>query len=178
MSSYQNLPSVNEIKRAAAAGQRFTSEDVSTIAQAESELTGGGPVKGGPAATAHSLSSKQMNFDSKLDELSHKPPSHITQEDARQLQSAEGRAFNAPPGVASVSAQVRSIADRNEVLGLPAVQDPGPVYVTKEEASEAQSVESMHTGGMVPKGGYAAQLQSAADKREAAINGVTWLPEE
>jgi hypothetical protein len=47
--SYQNLPSVNEIKRAAAAGQRFTSEDVSTIAQAESELTGGGPVKGGPA---------------------------------------------------------------------------------------------------------------------------------
>lgn len=49
MSSYQNLPSVNDIKRAAAAGQRFTSEDVSCIAQAESELTGGGPVKGGPA---------------------------------------------------------------------------------------------------------------------------------
>lgn len=49
MSSYQNLPSVNEIKRAAAAGQRFTPEDVSAIAQAESELTGGGPVKGGPA---------------------------------------------------------------------------------------------------------------------------------
>ncbi|RAO73828.1 uncharacterized protein BHQ10_009840 [Talaromyces amestolkiae] len=178
MSSYQDLPSVNEIKRAAAAGQRFTSEDVSIIAQAESELTGGGPVKGGPAATAHSLASKQMNFDAKFDELSHKPPSHITQDDARQLQSAEGRAFNAPPGVASVSAQVRSIADRNEVLGLPAVQDPGPVYVTKEEASEAQSVESMYTGGMVPKGGYAAQLQSAADKREAAMHGVTWLPEE
>ena len=51
-------------------------------------------------ATAHSLSSKQMNFDAKFDELSHKPPSHITQEDARQLQSAEvchgkdGRAFD------------------------------------------------------------------------------------
>lgn len=50
-------------------------------------------------ATAHSLSSKQMNFDSKFDELSHKPPSHITQEDARQMQSAEvcygndGRSF-------------------------------------------------------------------------------------
>jgi hypothetical protein len=42
-------------------------------------------------ATAHSLSSKQMNFDSKFDELSHKPPSHITQEDARQLQSVEVR---------------------------------------------------------------------------------------
>lgn len=58
-----------------------------------------------------------------------------------------------------MSAQVRSIADRNEALGLPAVQDPGPVYVTKEEASEAQSVEAMHTGGVVPKGGYAAQMQ-------------------
>lgn len=74
-------------------------------------------------------------------------------------QKHQGRAFNAPPGAASVSAQVRSIADRNEALGLPAVQDPGPVYVTKEEASEAQSVEAMHTGGVVPKGGYAAQLQ-------------------
>lgn len=44
-----NLPTVNDIKTAAAAGQRFTSEDVSAIAHAESELTGGGPVKGGPA---------------------------------------------------------------------------------------------------------------------------------
>ena len=49
MSSYQNLPSVNDIKSAATAGQRFTPEDVSVIAQAESELTGKGPVKGGPA---------------------------------------------------------------------------------------------------------------------------------
>lgn len=43
------LPSVSELKRAAAAGQRITPEDVSVIAQAESEITGGGPVKGGPA---------------------------------------------------------------------------------------------------------------------------------
>lgn len=43
------LPSVGELKRAAAAGQRITPEDVSVIAQAESELTGSGPVKGGPA---------------------------------------------------------------------------------------------------------------------------------
>ncbi|OKL62876.1 hypothetical protein UA08_01832 [Talaromyces atroroseus] len=159
--SFQDLPTVNEIKRAATAGQRFTPEDVSSIAQAESELTGGGP----------------MNFDARLDALAQKPPSHITQEDARQIQSAEGRAFNSPPGPASVSAQIRSIADRNEALGLPADPDPGPVYVTKEEASEAQSLEAMYTGGMVPKGSLAAQMQSAADKREAAINGVTWLSE-
>ena len=43
------LPTVRDIKLAATAGQRFTPEDVSAIAQAESILTGGGPVKGGPA---------------------------------------------------------------------------------------------------------------------------------
>lgn len=48
MSAYE-LPSVGDLKRAAAAGQRITPEDVSVIAQAESELTGSGPVKGGPA---------------------------------------------------------------------------------------------------------------------------------
>jgi hypothetical protein len=58
-----------------------------------------------------------------------------------------------------VSAQIRSIADRNEALGLPADPDPGPVYVTKEEASEAQSVEAIYTGGMVPRGSLAAQMQ-------------------
>ncbi|QKX63784.1 uncharacterized protein TRUGW13939_10955 [Talaromyces rugulosus] len=172
--SINDIPTVGDIKRAVAVGQRITPEDVSQIAQVESEFTGGGPVKGGPAATAHSLSSRQMNFEAKLDELAHKPQSHITQEDARSMQSAEGRAFNTPPGPASVSAQVRSLADRNEVLGLPAVQDPGPVYVTKEEASEAQSVEAIYTGGMVTRGSLAAQMQSAADKREAARNGVTW----
>lgn len=124
-----------------------------------------------------------MNFDAKVDELASKPQSHITRKDARDIQSAEvryphkhttpamnsqshlpsgglqGRAFNTPPGPASISAQVRSIADRNEMLGLPAVHDPGPVYVTKAEASEAQSLESRYTGGMVPRGSLAAQMQ-------------------
>nr|ANF07291.1 seed maturation-like protein [Paecilomyces fulvus] len=169
MSAYE-LPSVGELKRAAAAGQRITPEDVSVIAQAESEITGSGPVKGGPAATAHSLASRQMNFDTKLDEISRKPQSHITQEDARQIQSTEGRAFNAPPGPGSVSAQVRSIADRNEALGLPPVMNPGSVYVTKDDASEIQSAESRIFGGQVPKGSTAAQMQSAADKIEHIRN--------
>lgn len=47
--SLNDLPSVNELKRAVAAGQRITPADVSAIAQAESEMTGRGPVKGGPA---------------------------------------------------------------------------------------------------------------------------------
>jgi hypothetical protein len=49
--SLNELPTVSDIKRAAAAGQRITPEDVSAIAQAESELTGGGPIRGGPAGT-------------------------------------------------------------------------------------------------------------------------------
>lgn len=44
-----NLPSVAELKQAAECGQRITREDVSAISSAESELTGRGPIRGGPA---------------------------------------------------------------------------------------------------------------------------------
>lgn len=45
------LPSVPELKRAVESGHRITAEDASYIAQREAELTGGGPVTGGPAGT-------------------------------------------------------------------------------------------------------------------------------
>ncbi|GFF97035.1 hypothetical protein IFM47457_11190 [Aspergillus lentulus] len=161
-----DLPSVSELKRAAEVGQRITPEDVSVIAQAESELTGKGP----------SLAMRQMNFDTKLDEISRKPQSHITQEDAREIQATEifygsdgsfkGRAFNKPPGAGSVAAQVRSIANRNEELGLPPVNAGVDAYVTKDDAREAQRAESFVYGGQNPSGGMAAQMQSAADKIE------------
>lgn len=32
---------------------------------------------------------RQMNFDTKIDEVTRKPQSHITQEDAREIQSTE-----------------------------------------------------------------------------------------
>lgn len=32
---------------------------------------------------------RQMNFDTKFDEVSRKPQSHITQEDAREIQATE-----------------------------------------------------------------------------------------
>jgi hypothetical protein len=109
-----DLPSVDDLKRAAESGQRITPEDVSVIGQMESELTGGGPIHGGPSgmyltpaltnqerftceidmtvlATAQSLAMRQMNFEAKLDELSQKPPSHITREDAREIQEMEVR---------------------------------------------------------------------------------------
>jgi hypothetical protein len=38
---------------------------------------------------AQSLAMRQMNFDTKLDEISRKPQSHITQEDAREIQATE-----------------------------------------------------------------------------------------
>lgn len=119
---------------------------------------------------------RQMNFDTKLDEISRKPQSRITQEDAREIQLTEvwcsvfavsvlvlmreGRAFNKPPGVGSVSAQVRSIANRNEALGLPPVAiDSAQPYVTKDDAGEAQHMESTIYGGENPRGGMAAQMQ-------------------
>jgi hypothetical protein len=115
-----------------------------------------------------------MNFDTKIDELTRKPQSHITQEDAREIQATEGRAFNRPPQAGSVSAQVRSIANRNEALGLPPVAVDVPVYVTKDDAREAQHAESTVYGGQNPRGGMAAQMQSAADKIEYARRGSEW----
>ncbi|GES65009.1 seed maturation protein [Aspergillus terreus] len=162
------LPSVAELKRAVESGQRITAEDASYIGQKEAELTGGGPVTGGPAATAQSLAMRQMNFEALADELSRKPRSHITQEDAREIQAAEGRAFNKPPGPGSLSAQIRSIADRNEALGLPPPSTGEPAFVTKDEAREAQHIESLVYGGKNPARGIAAQMQSAADKLEYA----------
>lgn len=34
---------------------------------------------------------RQMNFDTKVDEITRKPQSHITQEDAREIQATEVR---------------------------------------------------------------------------------------
>lgn len=73
--------------------------------------------------------------------------------------TSQGRAFNRPPEVGSVAAQVRSIADRNEALGLPPVPVEVPVFVTKDDAREAQSAESTVYGGQNPRGGMAAQMQ-------------------
>jgi hypothetical protein len=104
-----DLPSVADLKQAVESGQRITPEDVSVISHAESALTGRGPLRGGPAgqclssfdptlweanvgpATAQSLAMRQMNFDTKVEEVSRKPRSHITQDDAWEIQSIEVR---------------------------------------------------------------------------------------
>jgi len=105
-----DLPSVADLKQAVESGQRITPEDVSLISHAESALTGRGPLRGGPAgkscpprsylvrreadlgpAMAQSLAMRQMNFETKVDEVLRKPQSHITQDDAREIYSTEVR---------------------------------------------------------------------------------------
>ncbi|CEJ57861.1 hypothetical protein PMG11_06539 [Penicillium brasilianum] len=161
-----DLPTVAELKQAAESGQRISAQDVSAISQVENRLTGRGPVRGGPAATAQSIAMKQMNFDSTIEEVSRKPPILINQNDARIVQSTEGRAFNRPPGIGSVSAQVRSIANHNDFYNVPAVPTEAPVYITKDDAREAQRAESAYYGGRIPSYSMAADMQSAADKLE------------
>ncbi|KAJ5183931.1 hypothetical protein N7492_001547 [Penicillium capsulatum] len=173
-----DIPSVAELHQAAESGQRITPEDVSVISHAESEYTGRGPVRGGPAATAQSIAMRQMNFEAKLDEVARKPQSQITLDDAQDIQSSESRAFERRPRIGSVSDQVWSIANRNEALGMtptaadmmpigtevPPVGAEIPAYVTKDDARQAQRAESLVYGGQVPSYGIAASMQSAADK--------------
>lgn len=44
-----DIPSVADLKQAVESGERITPQDVSAISHAESELTGRGPIRGGPA---------------------------------------------------------------------------------------------------------------------------------
>ena len=119
-----------------------------------------------------------MNFENKVAEVSRKPSSAISIEDAEEIQATEvrespckvqqcqitnvrcsqGRAFNQPPGVGYISAQVRSIADSNDALGLTATADV-PAYITKDDARDAQHAEATVYGGQNPRGGMAAQMQ-------------------
>lgn len=56
-----DLPSIDELKRTAECGQRITPEDVSVISQAESELTGAGPISGGPAGQSSQAGGKHRS---------------------------------------------------------------------------------------------------------------------
>lgn len=44
-------------------------------------------------ATAHSLYSRQRNFENKAQDVLSKPASDVTKDDARELQSTEARPF-------------------------------------------------------------------------------------
>ncbi|KAF5018005.1 hypothetical protein F66182_10031 [Fusarium sp. NRRL 66182] len=111
------LPTKDELKVQAVDGRPITQSEAAAIASEESGLTGGGPIKGGAAATAQSLHDKQINFVEKAGEVARKPVDEVTKEDAAEVQKAEARAKGGPPGKGSTSADIQSVADTNVVDG-------------------------------------------------------------
>jgi hypothetical protein len=61
---------------------------------------------------------------------------------------------------------VRTIANRNEILGLLPVTADIPVYVTKDDAREAQRAEALLYGGQISGQGMASSMQVSLTTRE------------
>ncbi|KAI1469835.1 uncharacterized protein F4812DRAFT_457238 [Daldinia caldariorum] len=108
------LPPKEELHQRAVEGPPITQAEASQIAAAETDITGFGPIKGGPASVAQSEHDRQQNFFAKAGDIARKPTDQITKEDAAQVQKAEARALREPPGKGSTAANVQSIADLNE----------------------------------------------------------------
>ncbi|OTB01747.1 hypothetical protein M426DRAFT_63566 [Hypoxylon sp. CI-4A] len=108
------LPPKEELHKRAVEGHPITQAEASELAAAETDITGFGPIKGGPAAQAQSDHDRQQNFFAKAGEIARKPVGQVTKEDAAQVQKAETRALGGPPGKGSTSAIVQSLADQNE----------------------------------------------------------------
>ncbi|KAI0849129.1 hypothetical protein F5Y00DRAFT_261944 [Daldinia vernicosa] len=102
------LPPKEELHRRAVEGHPITQAEASELAAAETDITGFGPIKGGPAAVAQSEHDRQQNFIAKAGEIARKPVDQITKEDA-----AQARAFGEPPRKGSTAASVQSLADQN-----------------------------------------------------------------
>ncbi|KAK5656730.1 hypothetical protein OQA88_4278 [Cercophora sp. LCS_1] len=107
------LPSKDELMARTTDELPITQDEASRIAAAESDMTGRGPIKGGPAAIAQSLHDKQKNFLAKASEVAHKSADEITKEDAAEVQRSETRLLGHPPGEGSISAKIQAITDHN-----------------------------------------------------------------
>lgn len=88
-----DIPTIDELKRAAESGQRITGEDVSIISQAESELTGSGPIAGGAAGMCLQFSTSINQWFPAKSTSSHRPePRHeadeLRHQDRRDHQEA------------------------------------------------------------------------------------------
>ncbi|KAF4470506.1 seed maturation pm25 [Fusarium albosuccineum] len=84
-----DLPPKEELKVRAVDGLPITQSEASAIAANEPDITGGGPIKGGPAATAQSLHDRQQNFLEKAGDVARKPIDEVTKQDAAEVQKAE-----------------------------------------------------------------------------------------
>lgn len=83
------LPPKEQLAAKAAEGRPITQSEASAIAHAESDMTGRGPIAGGPAATAQKLHDRQQNFLKVAGEIGRKPSEEVTQEDAAKVQRFE-----------------------------------------------------------------------------------------
>lgn len=86
----------DELKTRAVEGAALSQEEVSAIESEETNRTGFGPFKCGPAATAQSIHDKQQTFFQKAGDLARKPVGEITREDAAEVQKAEVRSPVSP----------------------------------------------------------------------------------
>src|SRR2546421_1115328 len=100
----QNLPNEQELKDRAAAGIPLSREEVADITRAEQDVAGQ-TVRGGPAATAQSLYTKQQDFFKKTSNVMSQPVEQITKEEANQVESAEVRSSWPLPGWMSCAVQ-------------------------------------------------------------------------
>ncbi|KAK4122085.1 hypothetical protein N657DRAFT_621208 [Parathielavia appendiculata] len=112
------LPHKEQLVAESTEGYPITQAKASSIAQAEHDMTGREPIKGGPAAIAQSLHDRQQNFYEVAGEIARKPSEEVTKEDAAKVQHfeltcAQARALGHEPGKASFSAEVQAIADHN-----------------------------------------------------------------
>ena len=83
------LPSRSQLTEQVTSGRPITQSEASAIAQAESDMTRRGPIKGGTAATAQSLHDRQQNFYGVAGEVARKPSEEVTREDAARVQHFE-----------------------------------------------------------------------------------------
>ncbi|KAK4164322.1 hypothetical protein QBC43DRAFT_317951 [Cladorrhinum sp. PSN259] len=108
------LPNKELLIAEAADGKPITQSAASAIAAAESDMTGRGPIKGGPAATAQSIHDRQENFLAMAGDIARKPAEELTKEDVAKVQRFEARALGHPGGKDSISAEVQRVMSAEE----------------------------------------------------------------
>lgn len=88
-----SLPPKEELSARAVEGHPITQKEASEIAASETDMTGFGPIKGGPASVAQSIHDRQQNFFEKAGDVARKPPDEVTKDDAAEVQKAEVSSF-------------------------------------------------------------------------------------
>ncbi|KAI9935049.1 hypothetical protein MW887_000670 [Aspergillus wentii] len=108
-----------------------------------------------------------MNFDADMAIASRRPLGSTDRRVSEQNESIEVIDINLPSRDSQRTIMI--VTQTQDFVRPPAlVSAEPPAFVTKDDASEAQSAESTIYGGHNPTGGMAAKMQSAADKREHA----------